>query len=78
MVKNVKQEITWSECTEKWPAEGTVVSTACGGITSYSKETPCLTVNGEQVFFCIPLCKQDFISDPRFSCLANKLDMLNK
>lgn len=78
MAGKERYEIDWSECVDERPADGVVVHTACGGITTYSKDTPCLNVNGEQVFFCLPICKQDFLTDPRYSCLANKLELNRK
>ncbi len=78
MKRKEKLNLQWSECQDPQTKEGTIVYTACGGITTYTKETPCVEINGEQVFFCLPLCKQDFVIDPRFSCLANKLEFYQK
>jgi hypothetical protein len=52
---------------------GTAVKTACGGVMQYSADIPCILYQGEAVYFCLPVCKEDFERDPLSSCLAARI-----
>jgi hypothetical protein len=52
---------------------GEPVRTACGGVVQYSGNTPCVLFRGEAVYFCLPVCKEDFERDPLSSCLAARI-----
>lgn len=60
-------------CGDTHPPKGTQVTTACGGLVHYNKDTPCSLFRGEVVYFCLPICKQDYENDPHASCLAARL-----
>jgi YHS domain-containing protein len=62
------------ECNGESPKPGAVVPTACGGVVNYTSQTPCASWQGQTVYFCLPCCRDDFLSDPRSSCLAHKLN----
>jgi YHS domain-containing protein len=59
-------------CEDEKIKFGTPVRTACGGVIHYSADTPCILFKGEAVYFCLPVCKEDFDRDPLSSCLAGK------
>ncbi len=50
-----------------------LVRTACGGVIQYAANTPCIQYQGEVVYFCLPVCEEDFDRDPRSSCLAARI-----
>ena len=54
------------------PPVGSPVETACGARIRYHAEVPYVLVKGNPVYFCLPLCKEDFEKEPRFSCLSNR------
>ncbi len=62
--------IEWTECLPPSPEIGATVQTACGGTIQYCTTTPCVVLNGQRVFFCLPICKADFEADPYHSCAA--------
>jgi hypothetical protein len=45
------------------------VETACGCTVGFSLDLPYANHQGRRVFFCLPICKQDFDRDPLSSCL---------
>jgi YHS domain-containing protein len=49
---------------------GDRIFTACGSRTLYTPGTESAIYNGKPVYFCLPICKQDFERNPRASCLA--------
>lgn len=53
------------------------VRTACGGTTQLTPDTPCVTYQGECIYFCLPVCKADFLANPRQSCMAIRFPYLN-
>ena len=56
------------------PAEtGAQVTTACNGHIRYVPGTAWAIYQGQKIFFCLPVCKEDFEADPGCSCLAIKL-----
>lgn len=61
------------ECPGPKPPIGSQVQTACGGTITYSAETPCASWRGKPVYFCLPCCRDDFLADPRNSCLGNQI-----
>ena len=62
------------EGAESAPAEiGARITTACNGRIRYTAGTPWVIYQGQKVFFCLPVCKEDFEADPGCSCLAFKL-----
>ena len=65
--------LSWQECDGASPAPGTPVQTACGGSVAYSPELPCVSIDGQQHYFCLPGCKQDFENTPQLSCLGEFL-----
>lgn len=56
-----------------FPAVGSPVPTACGGIVAYTSATPYVEFRGKAVYFCLPACKDDYDRDPGTSCLAARL-----
>ena len=52
---------------------GAQIITACNGRIRYTTGTPWAIYQGQKVFFCLPVCKEDFEADPGCSCLAIKL-----
>lgn len=68
-----RPQVKSTECSDdSGLAPGDVIQTACGGILQRSPQTACLEVNGETVYFCLEICKKDFLIDPRYSCLAHR------
>ena len=63
--------VEYSDCNSPMPVLGSVVSTACGGTVQYCAGTPCVLLNGENIFFCMAVCKTDFESDPLHSCVPS-------
>ena len=57
------------------PPAGSEVTTACGGKTRLSSDTPHAIYNEKWVFFCLPACKQEFDKDPASSCLAEQITL---
>ena len=64
-----ERETRWTECLPPTPASGSSVPAICGGTLTYSAATPCAMYRGEQVFFCLAVCKTDFDRDPKNSCM---------
>ena len=67
------RSLTWQECSGPNPAPGALVQTACGGSVAYSAQTPCVSIDGQRHYFCLPSCKQDFEQTPQLSCLGETL-----
>jgi hypothetical protein len=55
------------------PRPGEIVVTACGGRINYTTDTLWALFQGQPVYFCLPICKTDYESDPYTSCLASRL-----
>jgi YHS domain-containing protein len=73
----------WQICKERTigpktpvplPVIGSAVTTACGGEEEFSSDTPRVLFEGKWIFFCTPLCQQDFIQDPSSSCYADQIE----
>ena len=61
------------------PVIGREVKTACGDSDTFSASTPRVLHEGKWVFFCAPLCQQDFIENPGSSCHTDQIENeLNK
>ncbi|MEJ2352059.1 MAG: hypothetical protein P8Y03_19910, partial [Anaerolineales bacterium] len=62
-----------ANCTPaELPETGNPVETACGFTVSFSPDLLYANHQGRRVFFCLPICKQDFDRDPLSSCLILK------
>jgi YHS domain-containing protein len=55
------------------PEIGSEVTTACGNLVRLETGTPQAIYRGRRVYFCLPICKQDFEADPASSCLQASL-----
>jgi hypothetical protein len=55
--------------TADLPEAGNPVETACGCTVGFSPDLPYANHQGRRVFFCLPICKQDYDRDPISSCL---------
>ncbi len=64
-----QQPVEWSECLPPSPAIGAPVQTACGVTIAYTVNTPCVHLDGQNVYFCHAVCKCEFEADPRHSCV---------
>lgn len=53
------------------PVIGNQIKTACDSDESFSADTPRALHEGQWIFFCTPLCQQEFIEDPTKSCLTS-------
>jgi YHS domain-containing protein len=56
------------------PVIDSEVPTACGSVEKFTSATPRVLYEGMWVFFCTPLCQQEFIQDPRNSCMADNFN----
>lgn len=56
------------------PPVGTIVTTACGGKSTFTPSLPWAVYRGKVVYFCMGACKADFDQNPSCSCLAARLD----
>jgi hypothetical protein len=55
------------------PVIGSEVTTACGTAEKYKSDTPRVFYEEKLIFFCTAICQQEFIQDPRNSCMADQL-----
>lgn len=55
------------------PVIGSHVRTACGSEEKFASDTPRAFYEGKWMFFCTPLCRQEFIQDPSSSCYADQI-----
>ncbi len=56
------------------PVIGREVTTACGSQEKFASDTPRAIYEGKWIFFCTPICQQEFIQDPGNSCLADQVN----
>jgi YHS domain-containing protein len=56
------------------PVIGRAVTTACGSEEKFASDTPRVIYEGKWIFFCTPICQQEFIQDPGNSCLADQVN----
>ncbi len=56
------------------PVIGSEVTTACGSAEKFACDTPRASYEGKWIFFCTPICQQEFIQDPRNSCMAGQVN----
>lgn len=59
-------------CSQTGLDNGALVHTACGGVVQLTPQTPCASVEGRPVFFCLPVCKTDYERDATHSCLSTR------
>jgi YHS domain-containing protein len=52
-----------------FPETGALVTTACRGCVRFEEDTPHAVYHGQRIYFCLPICLQDFEQDPNNSCL---------
>jgi YHS domain-containing protein len=64
-----ERPVEWSDCLPPTPVIGQPVQTACGSMIIYTANTPCVQLQGENVYFCHAVCKCEFERDPRQSCV---------
>ena len=55
------------------PVIGSQVKTACGSPEEFASDTPRAIHEGKWIFFCTPICQQEFIQDPTNSCMTNHI-----
>jgi YHS domain-containing protein len=55
------------------PVIGSHVRTACGSEEKFVSDTPRAIYEGKWMFFCTPICRQEFIQDPGSSCLTDQI-----
>ena len=60
------------------PVIGSKVRTACGSEEKFAFDTPRAIYEAKWIFFCTPLCQQEFIQDPANSCLADHSNNKNE
>lgn len=46
------------------------VETACGGLVLHTENTPRAFFRDEEVYFCLPECRETYLKNPAISCLA--------
>jgi len=56
------------------PVIGSEVTTACGSEEKFASDTPRVIYEGKWIFFCTPICQQEFIQDPGNSCLPDQVN----
>jgi YHS domain-containing protein len=56
------------------PATGEEITTACGDTDKFAANTPRALYQEKWVFFCTPLCLQEFTDEPGSSCYASQID----
>ncbi len=62
----------WDECGAPRPGLGDEVQTACGGVVRFSFATPCVQIQDEMVYFCLPICLEACERDANCSCMAGR------
>jgi len=50
------------------------IITACGTQEKFSKNTPRVMHEGRWIYFCLPICQEEFTQDPENSCLTSHSD----
>lgn len=53
------------------PEIGSEILTACGTPEKFQANTPRAMHEGKWIFFCLPICQEEFIQDPKNSCLTS-------
>ncbi len=53
------------------PVIGSEVITACDTEEKFTSDTPRAIYEGKWIFFCTAICQQEFVQDPRNSCMAD-------
>ena len=56
------------------PIIGSDIKTACGDADKFAANTPRALYKGKWIFFCTPVCQQEFIEDPGSSCYASQIE----
>jgi hypothetical protein len=56
------------------PIIGSEIKTACGDADNFAVNTPRALHKDKWIFFCTPLCQQEFIQDPSSSCYASQIE----
>ena len=52
------------------PTIGSEVTTACGSEEKFASDTPRAIYEGKWIFFCTAIYQQEFVQDPRNSCMV--------
>ena len=55
------------------PVIGSELKTACGEAEKFAANTPRALYEGKWIFFCLPVCENEFLEDPNSSCYANQI-----
>jgi YHS domain-containing protein len=55
------------------PVIDSQVTTACGSVEKFTSASPRAIYEGTWVFFCTPLCQEEFIQNPGLSCYADQM-----
>jgi hypothetical protein len=55
------------------PLPGREVRTACGGLAKFAPDSPRILYNERWVFFCLPVCQQEFKQNPATSCYGPQI-----
>lgn len=56
------------------PIIGSEIKTACGDTDNFAANTPRALYKDKWIFFCTPLCQQEFLEDPGSSCYSNQIE----